>query len=75
MTPLGNCPGCGTDEPFVQVHPDQCPDVDGQCPEWACAACGAGMIMGTVPGAPGRVESTAGEAPAAVPAGPSARAA
>jgi len=49
--PLGNCPGCGTDEPFAQVHPVQCPDVDGECPEWACVACGTGVIMGTVPAA------------------------
>jgi len=47
--PLGNCPGCGVDEPFEQVHPgDRCPDADGECPEWVCAGCGAGVIMGTV---------------------------
>jgi len=46
--PLGNCPGCGADEPFEQVHEGVCPDVAGECPEWACAACGAGVIMGTV---------------------------
>ena len=46
--PLGNCPGCGADEPFEQVHPGECPDVDGECPEWACVACGAGVVMGTV---------------------------
>jgi hypothetical protein len=45
--PLGNCPGCGADEPFEQVHPGECPDVGGECPEWACVACGAGVIMGT----------------------------
>ena len=39
--PLGNCPDCGADEPFEQVHA-------GECPEWACPACGAGVIMGTV---------------------------
>ena len=49
--PLGNCPGCGGDEPFEQVHPDQhagdrCPDVDGECPEWVCTGCGAGVFMG-----------------------------
>jgi hypothetical protein len=49
--PLGNCPGCGEDEPFEQVHPglyagDRCPDVDGDCPEWVCTGCGAGVIMG-----------------------------
>ena len=46
--PLGNCPGCGTDEPFEQVHLGECPDMGGECPEWACVACGAGVIMGTV---------------------------
>jgi hypothetical protein len=46
--PLGNCPGCGADEPFEQVHSGDCPDVGGECPEWACVACGAGVIMGTV---------------------------
>jgi hypothetical protein len=48
---LGNCPGCGRDEPFEQIHPDECPDADGAgCPEWACTACGAGVIMGIVQG-------------------------
>ncbi|TVZ03409.1 hypothetical protein EAS64_23720 [Trebonia kvetii] len=51
--PLGNCPGCGGDEPFEQVHPgrhagDRCPDVDGECPEWVCLGCGAAVVMGTV---------------------------
>ena len=51
--PLGNCPGCGGDEPFEQVHPvmqagDGCPDSDGECLEWLCSACGTGVIMGTV---------------------------
>jgi hypothetical protein len=46
--PLGNCPDCGADEPFEQVHEGVCPDVVGECPEWACPACGAGVIMGTV---------------------------
>ena len=46
--PLGNCPDCGADESFEQVHEDVCPDVVGECPEWACPACGAGVIMGTV---------------------------
>jgi hypothetical protein len=46
--PLGNCPDCGADEPFEQVHAGACPDVAGECPEWACVVCGAGVIMGTV---------------------------
>jgi hypothetical protein len=50
--PLGNCPGCGGDEPFEQVHPGDCPDAGGgECPEWACTACGAAVIMGTLPAA------------------------
>ena len=46
--PLGNCPACGADEPFEQVHTGVCPDVVGECPEWACAVCGAGVIMGSI---------------------------
>ena len=47
--PLGNCPGCGGDEPFEQVHADAwCPDAEGECPEWVCSACGAGVFMGTM---------------------------
>ena len=47
--PVGNCPGCGGDEPFEQIHRGECPDVQGaECPEWACTWCGAGVIMGTV---------------------------
>ena len=46
--PLENCPGCGADEPFEQVHLGACPDVVGECPEWACTVCGAGVIMGSV---------------------------
>ncbi len=46
--PLGDCPGCGGDEPFEQIHLGDCPDTGGECPEWACPACGAAVIMGTV---------------------------
>jgi hypothetical protein len=76
--PLGNCPGCGGDEPFEQVHADAwCPDAGGECPEWVCPACGAGVFMGTmITAAPapaaGHVKA-AGEA--AVPARQSVRAA
>jgi hypothetical protein len=66
--PLGNCPGCGADEPFEQVHAGVCPDVAGECPEWACPACGAGVIMGTI------VVTAAGDAER-VAVGQSARAA
>ena len=50
--PLGGCPECGGDQPFEQVHAvaGECPDVPGgDCPEWACQACGAALIMGTLP--------------------------
>jgi hypothetical protein len=51
--PLEGCPCCGGEESFEQVHPgrhpdDQCPGVSGECPEWVCPACGAGVFMGTV---------------------------
>jgi hypothetical protein len=67
--PLGNCPCCAGDEPFEQVHrglgaDDQCPDVDGECPEWMCTACGAAVIMGTIPGSPastGRAKVSSGQ--------------
>jgi hypothetical protein len=48
--PLGGCPGCGGEESFEQVHPGrhaECPAVSGECPEWVCPACGAGVFMGT----------------------------
>ena len=47
--PIGNCPGCGGDEPFEQIHAGICPDTGGECPEWACVSCGAAIIMGSVP--------------------------
>jgi hypothetical protein len=50
--PLGGCPECGGDQPFEQVHAvaSECPDVPGgECPEWACQACGAAVIMGVLP--------------------------
>jgi hypothetical protein len=51
--PLGNCPACSGEEPFEQVHlgmhaDERCPDADGECPEWVCPGCGAGVFMGTV---------------------------
>jgi hypothetical protein len=71
--PLGNCPGCGGDEPFEQVHADRrCPDTGGECLEWACSACGAGVFMGIV--IMGTPTAGAGEVTAA-PARQSVRAA
>jgi hypothetical protein len=52
--PQGNCPGCGGDQPFEQIHAvaGECPDVlDGECPEWACPECGAAVLMGITPAA------------------------
>ncbi len=47
--PLGNCPGCGGDEPFEQIHLGECPDAGGgECPEWMCTACGAGVVMAAI---------------------------
>jgi len=51
--PLGRCPGCGGAEPFEPVYPgihagEQCPDAGGECTEWVCPECGAGVFMGTV---------------------------
>jgi hypothetical protein len=47
--PLGNCPGCDGDEPFAQVHADgECPDNVGECAEWMCSGCGAGVFLGLV---------------------------
>jgi hypothetical protein len=71
--PLGDCPGCGGDQPFEQVHADEhCPDTGGECPEWVCSTCGAGVFMGTV--SMGTPVTGAGEA-ASVPARQSVRAA
>ena len=47
------CPSCGDDRDFVQP-----PCVDGhtedggECPEWACADCGAAVVTGRTAVAP-----------------------
>jgi hypothetical protein len=47
--PLGNCPGCGGDEPFEQIHAGgQCPDSPDGCQEWTCVGCGAGVFLGII---------------------------
>ena len=47
-----DCPECGQIQPFEQPHETDCPDVpDGQCPEWACAECGAALIVPIFAGA------------------------
>ncbi len=74
--PLGDCPGCGADEPFEQAHTGwECPDLAAgaaDCTEWVCSGCGAGVFMGTV------ITGTSAAAPGgrtAAPARASARAA
>lgn len=45
---IRDCPDCGLRNEFTQVHaaPGRCPDTaDGQCPEWYCTGCGAGMLI------------------------------
>ena len=65
--PLGGCPECGGDQPFEQVHAvaGECPDVPGgECPEWACQACGAAVIMGILPAADAVLASPVKASPA-----------
>ena len=48
-----DCPGCGSEREFVQLHPGpgRCPDSqDGRCPEWCCNACGTALLEGPQPG-------------------------
>lgn len=45
---IHECQDCGSRTEFVQVHldPAPCPDsADGQCPEWFCITCGAGLLI------------------------------
>jgi hypothetical protein len=47
-----DCPDCGLRNEFTQVHSaaGRCPDAaDGQCPEWYCAGCGAGVLISPLP--------------------------
>ena len=42
------CTGCSDERLFEQFHaePGGCPDVpDGDCPEWACTACGDALLI------------------------------
>ena len=48
-----DCPGCGSEREFVQLHPGpgRCPDSpDGRCPEWCCNACGTALLEGSQAG-------------------------
>jgi hypothetical protein len=43
------CTGCSDERLFEQFHaePGGCPDAwDGDCPEWACTACGDALFIG-----------------------------
>jgi hypothetical protein len=42
------CTGCSDERLFEQFHaePGGCPDTrDGDCPEWACTACGGALLI------------------------------
>lgn len=55
-----DCPDCGTQREFSQHHGEAglCPDsADGSCPEWFCLACGAGLLIGLLPGTGGAAGS------------------
>jgi hypothetical protein len=44
---LWPCPACGEDRLFVQPPcADGHTDEGGECPEWACADCGAALVVG-----------------------------
>ncbi|MGO9295375.1 MAG: hypothetical protein ACLP52_16130 [Streptosporangiaceae bacterium] len=48
---IRHCPDCGCDQLFELCHPQPggCPDApDAQCPEWACTACGAALLIGVL---------------------------
>jgi hypothetical protein len=48
----GYCPDCGGPGAFAQVHPGpgDCFEASGgMCPEWYCLACGAAVLLGTLP--------------------------
>ena len=48
----GYCPDCRENGTFAQAHsdPGNCSDASGgMCPEWYCIACGAAVLLGTVP--------------------------
>jgi hypothetical protein len=41
------CPACGDEREFVQPPcADGHTDDGGECPEWACADCGAAVVAG-----------------------------
>lgn len=45
------CADCGDEQLFERFHAADCPDIVGDCQEWACTECGAALIIGAlVPG-------------------------
>lgn len=57
---IRHCPDCGQDRPFEQPHPGAggCPDAPGgSCPEWSCADCGTGLLIGFIPYLRGAAEA------------------
>jgi hypothetical protein len=56
-----DCPGCGSQREFVQLHPGpgRCPDSpDGRCPESCCSACGTALLEGPQPGRSGLIAAS-----------------
>ena len=48
-SPMWPCPTCGDDREFVQpTCIDGHTEDGGDCPEWACADCGAAFFLGGV---------------------------
>jgi hypothetical protein len=46
---IRHCRDCGCDRLFELHHPEPggCPDyLDGECAEWSCTSCGAGLLVG-----------------------------
>jgi hypothetical protein len=57
---IRHCSDCGQVQPFEQLHASGagCPDFpDAYCPEWFCADCGAGLLIGFLPYLPEPAEA------------------
>jgi hypothetical protein len=47
---IRHCPDCGQDQPFEQYHRQADDDsADEYSPEWLCADCGVGLLIGFIP--------------------------
>jgi len=65
---LRDCPGCGSEHPFVLRHPQPergAASAAGWCDEWVCTACGTALLAGVLPF--GRELTSASESVAAGP--------